>query len=136
MFHNRIIVVDGEQTHFLRHWVGEYGVIIEVSGPESLRFDEHSFTELDGSELDLSAQGDDKAQLENAIVNDPEGAVCHFCGEMNDLADDCGFFYILDPDKPLFPRNANTGNQTFPTCDACYDKNIHFHQKIYGIGER
>jgi hypothetical protein len=53
MFHNRVIIVDGEETYFLRHWISDNGVVIEVSGPKSLLLSEHTITEFDGSPLNL-----------------------------------------------------------------------------------
>lgn len=50
----RIILVDGYQTYLLRSWVSDNGIIVEVSGPESLYFHEHNITEVDGSQLDLT----------------------------------------------------------------------------------
>ncbi len=53
-FHDRIILVDGQETYFLAHFICDSGIAIEVSGPETLYFHEHEFKELDGSELDLN----------------------------------------------------------------------------------
>jgi len=53
-FHDRIIKVDGEETYLLSHFISDNGIVIVVSGPESLLLKEHIVTEYDGSPLDLS----------------------------------------------------------------------------------
>lgn len=50
----RIILVNGEETYLLRSWISDNGIVVEVSGPESLLLHEHNITELDGRELDLT----------------------------------------------------------------------------------
>lgn len=53
---SRIIKVDGTETYLLSHWVSDNGIVIEVSGPQVLRLDEHEATEYDGSELKLDGK--------------------------------------------------------------------------------
>ena len=52
-FHDRIILVDGQETYFLAHFISDNGIVIEVSGPKSLYLHEHEFLECDGSQLNL-----------------------------------------------------------------------------------
>ena len=52
-FHNRIILVNGQETYFLRHWISDNGIVIEVSGPVSLLYHQYTITEVDGSKLVL-----------------------------------------------------------------------------------
>lgn len=76
-------------------------------------------------------------ELEEAIASDPSGAVCHFCGKENTFADDCGFFYILDPSEPLvYDSKGFVESEKHPACDLCYCKNSYLSRKIYGTGER
>lgn len=78
-----------------------------------------------------------KADVKAARRDDPNGRTCHFCSRPNDLADDCGFWYILDPHEP--ERRDKIGclvNQTYPTCHACYNKHSHYHIRYYGLGDR
>lgn len=53
-FHNRIIKVDGQETYLLAHWISDNGIVLEVSGPETIYLQEHNVTEYDGSELILT----------------------------------------------------------------------------------
>jgi hypothetical protein len=55
-FHNRIIKVNGEETYFLRHWLSDHGIVIEVSGPQAFLYHENNITEYDGSQLDLQRE--------------------------------------------------------------------------------
>lgn len=65
--------------------------------------------------------------LKAAILSDPKGKICFFCGKENDFYDDCGFFYI-SPDE-------NTKSK--PTCYECYyGEPGRKHVEKYGVGER
>ena len=56
-FHDEhMIILDGEQTHLLCHWVSDNGVILSVSGPEQVLHHEHTVTETDGSPLKLTVE--------------------------------------------------------------------------------
>ena len=64
--------------------------------------------------------------LSRALEQNPEGEYCGFCGEKNLNFDDCGFFYILGPNKKF----------AF-ACDKCHDKYWYkYHVPRYGVGER
>lgn len=54
-FHNNhIILVDGKETYLLAHYVSDNGIILEISGIESIYLHEHIVTEYNGSPLKLS----------------------------------------------------------------------------------
>lgn len=79
----------------------------------------------------------EKKYLAEAIKSDPNGAVCHFCGEPNDMVDDCGFWYIIDPREP--ETRDETGflrNKTHAACTTCYSEHSWKHHKLYGVGDR
>lgn len=64
--------------------------------------------------------------LAQAIEDDPAGATCAFCGEINSFADDCGWFYI----KP-------SANLEGFTCEECFRGPLgEAHQQRYGVGDR
>lgn len=66
--------------------------------------------------------------LGEAKRNDPEGSICSFCGNPNDFADDCGWFYL----HPL--GSDNLGGYS---CRQCFDGEPgKKHIAIYGLGER
>jgi len=68
----------------------------------------------------------------------PDGIKCHFCKEDNNFADDCGWFYIVDP-KEKEIRNESNGllrNNLYPACKACYNKHSWKHIQLYGQGDR
>lgn len=50
----RIIKVDGEETYLLSSSVSDSGIILLVSGPQSIVLTDHTVTEYDGSPLDLT----------------------------------------------------------------------------------
>ena len=79
----------------------------------------------------INAQGNEvkgESDLSNALLDDPNGATCTFCGGSNSFVDDCGFFYC-------WPYG--TGGQNGPTCETCYDGEIgQKHIALYGLGER
>lgn len=61
-----------------------------------------------------------------ALEYDPDGGTCGWCGAPNMFCDDVGFFYITP-----------TGNDTRPTCEACYRGPLgQAHVARYGEGER
>lgn len=45
------------------------------------------------------------SDLEQARLDDPDGCKCGLCGNDNDFADDCGWFYV----------------DSLPLCSYCYD---------------
>lgn len=53
MFHNKIIKVDGKETYLLAHWLSDLGIVLEISGPETIVLHEHTVTELNGDALVL-----------------------------------------------------------------------------------
>ena len=56
-FHNNhMIVVDGEQTYLLSHRLSNNGILLDVSGPETVYLHEHVVKEVDGKEIDLSTE--------------------------------------------------------------------------------
>lgn len=59
----------------------------------------------------------------------PEGENCNFCGKENDLADDCGWFY-LSPGENFQPHRGFC-------CRKCYNGPVgESHRKRFGVGER
>lgn len=69
------------------------------------------------------------AELAAAKQADPNGATCGFCGKPNDLADDCGFYYLAK--LPEYPE------KLLPACAACYGGEPgRRHTAKYGVGER
>jgi hypothetical protein len=61
-----------------------------------------------------------------AVIEDPEGGTCGWCGAPNFWCDDCGFFYC----NPV-------GNDRRPTCKACYNGPVgQAHDKRWGMGDR
>lgn len=61
-----------------------------------------------------------------ALDDNPVGGTCGWCGAPNMWCDDCGFFWITP-----------TGNDTRPTCRACYyGPPGQAHVARYGVGER
>ena len=61
-----------------------------------------------------------------AVLNDPRGVVCCWCGRPNFYCDDCGFFAITP-----------TGKDTCITCRACWrGPKGEAHITRYGLGER
>jgi len=71
----------------------------------------------------------DAAYLLLAYSSEPSGATCGFCGKPNDMADDCGFWY-LDPEGK---------HESKPCCRECAEGVrglMAKHQAIYGVGER
>ena len=63
-----------------------------------------------------------------AKAEDPGGSICTFCGEDNDNADDCGWWYLT----PNGPHELNG-----PACNECSDSGLlKKHQARYGVGER
>lgn len=66
-----------------------------------------------------------------ALINEPQGAICGFCGKDNDNADDCGWWWI----NPSPGQNC----ESKPACSACTfgpDSPGKRHQAYYGVGER
>jgi hypothetical protein len=62
-----------------------------------------------------------------AVLDNPEGATCHFCDSPNLFADDCGFFYI-DPEHT---------HDMQPVCEPCFrGEPGRKHVDYYGMGER
>lgn len=53
-FHDRIIKVDGEETYLLSHQITDTGILLTVSGPETIYLHEHNVTEFNGEEINLS----------------------------------------------------------------------------------
>lgn len=83
-FHHRIIIVDGEQTHFLRHWISSSGIVIEVSGPKSLLLHEHNITELNGLKLNLMSLTEWLKRTPN--TTDVRGCQLTVCGQTFEAA--------------------------------------------------
>lgn len=66
--------------------------------------------------------------VELARIDDPHGSICGFCGDDNDFADDCGWFYIS-------PGGLQTKSRS--CCKACWDAKPGMdHRARYGVGER
>lgn len=67
---------------------------------------------------------------ERAVLEDPLGATCGFCGAINHFFDDLGWFYLNpDGDGPGIPRSA--------ACKDCYHGEPgEAHKTLYGVGER
>lgn len=75
--------------------------------------------------------------LKLARESEPEGVTCHFCKLPNDFADDCGFFYIMDPNEPETRcEKGYLTNKSYPACESCYRKHSWKHTDYYGLGER
>jgi len=79
-----------------------------------------------------------KKDVESARVSYPNDSKCHFCSKDNDWADDCGWFYIIDPreKEERNPYNNLLINKMYPACKSCYDKHSWKHIELYGLGER
>lgn len=78
-----------------------------------------------------NAQGnvvEGESDIANAVLSDPTGAVCAFCGGQNDNADDCGWWYLFpDPDV----------KEGRPACCRCHaGEPGRKHIDRYGVGER
>jgi len=66
--------------------------------------------------------------LELAKIDDPDGIICGHCGNVNDFADDIGFWYVSQEDikAPLLP-----------CCLACWNGEVGRRDiERYGLGER
>lgn len=91
----------------------------------------HEWVAEDPAHLFTNAQGNmvvGESDLANALIKDPTGGVCAFCGGPNGFADDCGFWYLW-PDGPQGPNG--------PSCEACFNgESGQKHQARYGVGER
>ena len=74
--------------------------------------------------------------LEDAKRSEPDGIICHFCHLPNDWADDCGWFYIVDPNEPEKRENGHRVNPSYPACKFCYDKHSWKNIELYGLGDR
>lgn len=46
--------------------------------------------------------------LEEARREQPEGVVCPFCSHVNELWDDLGFFYVIDPRDGVYKATCGT----------------------------
>lgn len=63
-FHNdHMILVDGKETYLLSHWINDNGIVLDISGPESILLHEHKVTETNGDELDLTYEKDLKERI-------------------------------------------------------------------------
>lgn len=72
-----------------------------------------------------------------AKEDDPDGAVCGFCGGPNDFADDIGWWYVVDVRKGEKRKpNGTLDNPLLPCCGKCFLAYHPIHQKYYGVGER
>lgn len=67
--------------------------------------------------------------LERAKLEEPEGKICGFCNKENNFVDDCGFWYILNKDKPL-------ERKSYAACKECFNIHYSFHVSICGQGDR
>jgi hypothetical protein len=65
------------------------------------------------------------SDVEKAKRDDPDGAICGWCGKENDNADDCGWFWYA----PIAHKRA-------PACLACEAKIRPAHIARYGVGDR
>ena len=75
--------------------------------------------------------------VNDARVSYPNDVTCHFCNGDNDFADDCGWFYIIDP-RELENRDerGHLRMTMYPACKSCHDKHSWKHIQNYGLGER
>lgn len=65
--------------------------------------------------------------LKNAKLEDPEGAICGFCGKENTFCDNIGWFYLSQKVK-VFPILA--------ACEDCHAGSVgQLHRKRYGVGD-
>lgn len=54
-FHERhMIVVDGKQTYLLSHRISDNGILLDISGPETIYLHEHIVTETNGKAINLN----------------------------------------------------------------------------------
>lgn len=74
-------------------------------------------------------------QLVAAIKADPTGFVCGFCGELNFLYDDCGFFYCVPLYYSTLSKEEKREAKSLATCEKCRNGEVgKNHIKIFGLG--
>jgi len=82
--------------------------------------------------------GQEKEWVRIAQEHEPDGAICGFCGNPNDNADDCGWVYVVDVrnGETRNPKNGLLTNPCKPVCESCSKTYLPIHQSYYGVGDR
>jgi len=75
----------------------------------------------------------DQEYVQIATNDDPNGVTCGYCGQPNNYADDCGWFYAAV--EPL--QTSMHDAKSKPVCESCWKGIVgQIHIDMYGLGDR